>query len=97
MVHGGLWRLVLVFVWLGDDRHMPDRTAYVGDDEGKCWRAIVVDWTADGLVCDPCADDWRILGAADAAKRRAVGLCPDEEQVQGVRAEVPRVTGAPQQ
>ena len=99
MVHGGHWWPVLVFVRLGDDAHMPDRTAYVGDDERACWRAIVADWTypADGLVCDPCADDGRILGAADAAKLRTVGLCPDEEQVDGVRAEVARARGAPQE
>ena len=89
---------MLVFVRLGDDAHIPDRTAYVGDDERACWRAIVADWTypADGLVCDPCTDDGLILGAADATKLRAVGLCPDEEQVDSVRAEVARARGAPQ-
>ena len=99
MVHGGHWWPVLVFVRLGDDAHIPDRTAYVGDDERACWRAIVADWTypADGLVCDPCADDGRILGAADATKLRAVGLCPDKEQVDSLRAEVARARGAPQE
>ena len=40
--------------------------------------------------CDLCADDGRILAAADAAQRRAVGLCRDEAQVERVRAEVAR-------
>ena len=99
MVHGDHWWPVLVFVRLGDQAHRPERTAYVGDDEQACWRAILADWTypADGLVCDLCADDARILGAADAAKLRAVGLCPDEEQVELVRAEVARARGAPQE
>ena len=99
MVHDGHWWPVLVFVRRGDDAHIPERTAYVGDDERACWRAIVADWTypADGLVCDPCADDGFILGVADATKLRAVGLCPDEEQVDSVRAEVARARGAPQE
>ncbi len=99
MVHGDHWWPVLVFVRLGDQAHRPERTAYVGDDERACWRAILADWTypADGLVCDLCADDARILGAADAAKLRAVGLCPDEEQVEHVRAEVAQARGAPQE
>ena len=99
MVHGDHWWPVLVFVRLGDEAHLPERTAYVGDDEQACWRAILADWTypADGLVCDLCADDGRILGAADAAKLRAVGLCPDEEQVEHVRAEVAQARGVPQE
>jgi len=89
MVHGGHWWPVLVFVRQGDEAHLAERTAYVGDDEQACWRAIFADWThpADGLVCDLCADDGRILAAADAAQRRAVGLCRDEAQVERVRAE----------
>ncbi len=99
MVHGGHWWPVLVFVRQGDQAHLAERTAYVGDDEQACWRAIVDDWTypADGLVCDLCADDGRILAAADAAQRRAVGLCPDEAQVGRVRAEVAHARGAPQE
>ena len=99
MVHGGHWWPVLVFVRQGDEAHLAERTAYVGDDEQACWRAIVADWTypADGLVCDLCADDGRILAAADAAQRRAVGLCRDEEQVERVRAEVARARGTPQE
>jgi len=99
MVHGDHWWPVLVFVRLGDQAHRPERTAYVGDDEQACWRAILADWTypADGLVCDLCADDGRILVAADAAKLRAVGLCPDEEQVEHVRAEVAQARSAPQE
>ena len=99
MVHGDHWWPVLVFVRLGDEAHLPERTAYVGDDEQACWRAILADWTypADGLVCDLCADDGRILGAADAAKLRAVGLCPDEEQVEHVRAEVAQARRVPQE
>ena len=89
MVHGGHWWPVLVFVRQGDEAHLAERTAYVGDDEQACWRAIVAYWThpADGLVRDLCADDGRILAAADAAQRRAVGLCRDEAQVERVRAE----------
>ena len=99
MVHGGHWWPVLVFVRQGDEAHLAERTAYVGDDEQACWRAIVADWTypADGLVCDLYADDGRILAAADAAQRRAVGLCPDEAQVERVRAEVARARGGPQE
>ena len=99
MVHGDHWWPVLVFVRLGDEAHVASRSAYVGDDERACWRAIVADWTypAGGLVCDLCADDRRILVAADAAKLRAVGLCPDEEQVESVRAEVARARGAPKE
>ena len=99
MVHGGHWWPVLVFVRQGDEAHLAERTAYVGDDEQACWCAIVADWTypADGLVCDLCADDGRILAAADAAQRRAVGLCRDEEQVERVRAEVVRARGTPQE
>ena len=99
MVHGGHWWPVLVFVRQGDDAHPAERTAYVGDDEQACWRAIVADWTYpdDGLVCDLCADDGRILAAATAAQRRAVGLCRDEAQVERVRAEVARARGAPQE
>ena len=99
MVHGGHWWPVLVFVRQGDKAHLAERTAYVGDDEQACWRAIVADWTypADGLVCDLCAADGRILAAADAAQRRAVGLCRDEEQVERVRAEVARARGTPQE
>ena len=99
MVHGDHWWPVLVFVRVGDQAHRPERTAYVGDDELACWRAMLADWTypADGLVCDLCADDGRILGAADAAKLRAVGLCPDEEQVEHVRAEVAQARSAPQE
>ena len=99
MVHGGHWWPVLVFVRQGDEAHLAERTAYVGDDEQACWCAIVADWTypADGLVCDLRAGDGRILAAADAAQRRAVGLCPDEVQVERVRAEVARARGAPQE
>ncbi len=99
MVHGGHWWPVLVFVRQGDQAHLAERTAYVGDDEQACWRAIVDDWTypADGLVCDLCTDDGRILAAADAAQRRAVGLCPDQAQVGRVRAEVAHARGAPQE
>ena len=99
MVHDDHWWPVLVFVRLGEDAHLADRTAYVGDDERACWRAIVADWTypADGLVCDLCAHDGRILVAADAAKLRAVGLCPDQEQVERVRAEVARARRALQE
>ena len=99
MVHGGHWWPVLVFVRQGDEARLAERTAYVGDDEQACWRAIVADWTcpADGLVCDLYAADGRILAAADAAQRRAVGLCRDEAQVERVRAEVARARGAPQE
>jgi len=99
MVHGGHWWPVLVFVRQGDEARLAERTAYVGDDEQACWRAIVADWTcpADGLVCDLYADDGRILAAADAAQRRAVGLCRDEAQVERVRAEVARARGGPQE
>ena len=40
MVHGGHWWPVLVFVRQGDEAHLAERTAYVGDDEQACWRAI---------------------------------------------------------
>jgi hypothetical protein len=99
MVHGGHWWPVLVFVREGDEARLAERTAYVGDDEQACWRAIVADWTypADGLVCDLSAGDGRILAAADAAQRRAVGLCSDEAQVERVRAEVARARSALQE
>jgi len=99
MVHGGHWWPVLVFVRQGDEARLAERTAYVGDDEQACWRAIVADWTcpAEGRVCDLYADDGRSLAAADAAQRRAVGLCRDEAQVERVRAEVARARGGPQE
>lgn len=99
MVHGGRWWPVLVFVRQGDEAHVAERTACVGGDEQACWRAIVADWTypADGLVCDLNAGDGRIPAAADAAQRRAVGLCRDEAQVERVLAEVARARGAAQE